>query len=104
MIQIENAGFQTSSKTLLHPLTTQFERGKFYGLIGHNGSGKSTLLKLLARDAIASSDVRRAVEAKKALQFLALLKPGEMDLNVVRAEIIDRILKMLARAEARASR
>ena len=50
MIQIENAGFQTSSKTLLHPLTTQFERGKFYGLIGHNGSGKSTLLKLLARE------------------------------------------------------
>ncbi len=64
----------------------------------------ASLLKLLARDAIASSDVRRAVEAKKALQFLALLKPGEMDLNVVRAEIIDRILKMLARAEARASR
>ncbi len=50
MIQIENAGFQTSSKTLLHPLTAQFERGQFYGLIGHNGSGKSTLLKLLARE------------------------------------------------------
>ena len=64
----------------------------------------ASLLKLLARDAIASNDVRRAIEAKKALQYLALLKPGEMDLNVVRAEIVDRILKMLARAEARASR
>lgn len=50
MIQVENAGFQTTSKVLLHPLTTRFSRGKFYGLIGHNGSGKSTLLKLLARE------------------------------------------------------
>lgn len=50
MIQIENAGFQTATKTLLHPLKANFERGKFYGLIGHNGSGKSTLLKLLARE------------------------------------------------------
>lgn len=54
MIQIENAGFQTASKTLLHPLTTRFERGRFYGLIGHNGSGKSTLLKLLAREHVPS--------------------------------------------------
>lgn len=57
MIQIENAGFQTSSRTLLYPLTARFERGRFYGLIGHNGSGKSTLLKLLAREHIPSQGV-----------------------------------------------
>lgn len=56
----------------------------------------ATQLKLLARDAIASGDVRRKVEAKKALQYLALLKPAEMDLDVVRAEMIERILKLLS--------
>lgn len=31
----------------LKPLDFQFERGKFYAIIGHSGSGKSTLLQLL---------------------------------------------------------
>ena len=56
----------------------------------------ATQLKLLARDAVASGDVHRAIEAKKALQYLALLKPGEMDLNAVRAEMTARILNLLS--------
>ena len=56
----------------------------------------ATQLKLLARDAVASGDVHRAIEAKKALQYLALLKPSEMDLNVVRAEMTARILNLLS--------
>lgn len=31
----------------LKPLDFQFERGRFYAIIGHSGSGKSTLLQLL---------------------------------------------------------
>jgi hypothetical protein len=33
---------------------------------------------------------------KKALQYMALLKPAEMDLEVVRGEMVEHILKLLA--------
>ncbi|MGX3020815.1 ABC transporter ATP-binding protein [Ursidibacter sp. B-7004-1] len=49
MFIVENATFSIPNRTLLHPISLQFERGKVYGLIGHNGSGKSTLIKLLAK-------------------------------------------------------
>ncbi|PVX32672.1 iron complex transport system ATP-binding protein [Pasteurella langaaensis DSM 22999] len=49
MFIVENATFKISQRTLLHPISARFERGKVYGLIGHNGSGKSTLIKLLAK-------------------------------------------------------
>lgn len=49
MFLIENATFAIPTRTLLHPISLQFEEGKVYGLIGHNGSGKSTLIKLLAK-------------------------------------------------------
>lgn len=35
-------------KTLLSDISTTFDKGKLYGLIGHNGSGKSTLIKSLS--------------------------------------------------------
>ncbi len=56
----------------------------------------ATQLKLLAREAIASGNTRRMLEAKKALQYLALLKPDTMDLEVVRAEMINHILNLLS--------
>ncbi|MGX2949815.1 ABC transporter ATP-binding protein [Ursidibacter sp. B-7004-1] len=49
MFIVENATFSIPNRTLLHPISLQFESGKVYGLIGHNGSGKSTLIKLLAK-------------------------------------------------------
>ncbi|MGI6098382.1 MAG: DUF4402 domain-containing protein [Kiritimatiellia bacterium] len=56
----------------------------------------ATQLKLLARDAVASGDTGRKLTANKALQYLALLNRTEMDLEVVRAEMIEHILKLLA--------
>lgn len=54
MFLIEQATFAIPERTLLHPISLQFEQGKVYGLIGHNGSGKSTLIKLLAKQHRAS--------------------------------------------------
>ena len=34
--------------TILHPLTTQIDRGQFVAIVGPSGSGKSTLLGLIA--------------------------------------------------------
>ena len=56
----------------------------------------ATQLKLLAREAVASGNTERKLTANKALQYLALLKPAEMDLEVVRAEMTEHILKLLA--------
>ena len=55
----------------------------------------ATQLKLLARDAIASGNTRRLIAGKKALQYLALLKPDTMDLDGVRAEMTEHILNLL---------
>ncbi|AGO16497.1 ABC transporter ATPase [Glaesserella parasuis 29755] len=48
MFVVKQASFAIPNRTLLQPISVQFEQGKVYGLIGHNGSGKSTLIKLLA--------------------------------------------------------
>lgn len=55
MFIVEQASFAIPSRTLLQPISLQFEQGKVYGLIGHNGSGKSTLIKLLAKQQPLSS-------------------------------------------------
>lgn len=55
MFSVQQAGFSIPERTLLHPISLQFEAGKVYGLIGHNGSGKSTLIKLLAKQQPLSS-------------------------------------------------
>lgn len=45
--------------TILHPLTTQIDRGQFVAIVGPSGSGKSTLLGLIAGlDAPTSGAVR----------------------------------------------
>ncbi len=56
----------------------------------------ATYLKLLAREGIESGQIARKIAGRKALQYLALLKPNAMDLEVVRAEMIEHILKLLA--------
>ena len=52
---LKSASFSLPSKTLLHPISVQFDPGKVYGLIGHNGSGKSTLIKLLAKQQLPTA-------------------------------------------------
>ncbi|MEI7435804.1 MAG: hypothetical protein WCL16_03230, partial [bacterium] len=54
----------------------------------------ATHLKLLVQEAVASGNTDRMLEGKKALQYLALLNGAEMDLNGVRAEMINYILKL----------
>lgn len=56
----------------------------------------ATKLKQLIKEAEASGNVGRKVEAGKASQYLALLKGDEMDLEQVRAEIIEYILKLIS--------
>jgi len=56
----------------------------------------ATALKLLCREAQESKDtpIETKMAARRALQFLALLDPEKMDLNVVRMEMIEHILKL----------
>ncbi|HEV7258685.1 MAG TPA: ATP-binding cassette domain-containing protein [Bosea sp. (in: a-proteobacteria)] len=49
VFDLQGAGFDLGSRTLLRPLDLALAPGRCYGLIGPNGSGKSTLVKLLAR-------------------------------------------------------
>jgi hypothetical protein len=56
----------------------------------------ATQLKLLVQKAVESGNTERMLEGKKALQYLALLKGAEMDLNAVRAEMINYILKLMS--------
>lgn len=53
-----------------------------------------TCLKQLAQEAIDTKDAAKGETAKKALQYLALLDRDRMDLNVVRMEMIEHILKL----------
>ena len=53
-----------------------------------------TYLKQLAQEAIDTKDAVKTETAKKALQYLALLDRETMDLNVVRMEMIEHILKL----------
>jgi hypothetical protein len=55
----------------------------------------ATQLKLLVQEAVESGSTERMLEGKKALQYLALLNGAEMDVNVVRAEMINYILKLM---------
>ncbi len=53
-----------------------------------------TKLKQLCEEALASKDLETQILARKAMQYLALLDYKKMDLNAVRAEVIDHILKI----------
>ena len=56
----------------------------------------ATYLKGLCREAEKSGKTDASIAARKALQYLALLKRDKMDLNAVRAEMIEHILKVRA--------
>ena len=47
MIEVKNLSYAYSSALVLDDISTVFENGKIYGLLGANGVGKSTLFKLL---------------------------------------------------------
>lgn len=48
MFNLYHIGFTYGSKTVINDLSTEFEQGHFYGIIGPNGCGKSTLIDILA--------------------------------------------------------
>ncbi len=54
----------------------------------------ATLLMKLAREAINSGNLDRAVEGRKARQYMALLDGRRTDLNAARAEMANYILKL----------
>lgn len=56
----------------------------------------ATYLKGLCFEAEKSGKIAASIAARKALQYLALLKHDKMDLNAVRAEMIEYILKIRA--------
>lgn len=47
MIRVKNLSFAYSREVVLDNISTTFEQGKVYGLLGANGVGKSTMFKLL---------------------------------------------------------
>ncbi|WP_099302366.1 ATP-binding cassette domain-containing protein [Bacillus sp. Marseille-P3800] len=47
LIHVENVHFAYRDHAVFKNVTTQFEAGKIYGLLGRNGVGKTTLLSLL---------------------------------------------------------
>ena len=55
-----------------------------------------TLLRREIRKALDSKNIDRIVQAKKTLQYFAELNPETMDLDSVRAEMIEYILKLMA--------
>ena len=59
-----------------------------------------TLLQQEIQKALASNDVEYKTEARKALRFLAIIKPREDDLDSVRSEMIVYILKLRKMANA----
>lgn len=48
-ISIKDLNHQYDGRDVLNGIKLEFEKGKFYGIIGPNGSGKTTLLKLIAQ-------------------------------------------------------
>ena len=54
----------------------------------------ATCLKRLTREAEAAEDVEIRLLGRKALLYLALLPRESMDLNAVRAEMVEYILKL----------
>lgn len=55
MLIAQNIKYHIQDTLILNHVSTQFESGLVYGIVGHNGSGKSTFTKLLAKQIIATS-------------------------------------------------
>ncbi|WP_022666284.1 ABC transporter ATP-binding protein [Desulfospira joergensenii] len=47
-IQIQNISFTYGDRPVLEDLSTEFQQGTFYAILGPNGSGKTTLLDLIS--------------------------------------------------------
>ena len=45
MIEVRNLSFSYSNVNVLDSISTTFEQGRIYGLLGANGVGKSTMFK-----------------------------------------------------------
>lgn len=48
-IQVKNLNYNISDKSILESLNINFEKGKFYSIIGPNGCGKTTFLKNISK-------------------------------------------------------
>lgn len=48
MIELKNISKKYGSKEILNDITTTFEKGKVYGIMGKNGAGKTTLFNCIA--------------------------------------------------------
>lgn len=59
----------------------------------------ATRLSQLAQDAIKSGQLDRVYAGRKVLQWFALMKGTEVDLNAVRAEMIEKILALTKLSE-----
>lgn len=55
MLIAQNIEYHIQETLILNHVSTQFQPGLVYGIVGHNGSGKSTFTKLLAKQIIATS-------------------------------------------------
>lgn len=49
MFKLTNVSFNVADRTILQPISLEFQKAKITTLLGHNGCGKSTLMKLLSR-------------------------------------------------------
>lgn len=54
MLEVKDITFTVGQKKILKPVSTSFQPGKIYGIVGHNGSGKSTFIKMLGRQMVPS--------------------------------------------------
>lgn len=50
MISVKNLTVKVDKKIILDDISTSFEKGKIYAILGVNGSGKSTLVKAIMGD------------------------------------------------------
>ena len=48
MIELKNLSKKYGSKEILNDITTTFEKGKVYGIMGENGAGKTTLFNCIS--------------------------------------------------------
>lgn len=48
MIKVNNLSKSFNDKLVLNNISSNFEKGKVYGLLGRNGAGKTTFLRILA--------------------------------------------------------
>ena len=57
MLIAQDIEYQIQDTLVVNHVTTQFQPGLVYGIVGHNGSGKSTFIKLLAKQIAVTSGV-----------------------------------------------